>query len=62
MAFFGYSELLTLSASGKEGRGQSGKILIDFSGGIRRNELNDYPAYFTNTSKQSFLLTGASMI
>lgn len=50
MAFFEYSELLTLSASGKEGRGQSGKILFS------------YPAYITNTSKQGFLLTGASMI
>ena len=28
MAFFGYPELLTLSASGKEGRAQSGKIFI----------------------------------
>ena len=55
MAFFGYSELLTLSASGKDGRGQSGKILIKFSGGIRGNELNGYPAYIPNTSKQGFL-------
>ena len=30
MASFGHSELLTLSASGKEGRGQSGKILLGF--------------------------------
>ncbi len=62
MAFFGYSELLTLSASGKERRGQSGKILIKFSGGIRGNELNGYPAYIQYTSKHCFLLTGASMI
>ena len=61
MAFFGYSELLTLSASGKEGRGQSGKIFIRFSGGIRGNELNGYPAYIPNTSKRGFLLRGASM-
>ena len=33
-----------------------------YSGGIRGNELNDNPAYITNTSKQGFLLTGASMI
>ena len=59
MAFFGYSELLTLSASGKEDRGQSGKILIKLSGGIRGNELNGYPAYIP---KQGFLLTGAFMI
>ena len=58
MAFFGYS----LSASDKEGRGQSRKILIEFSGGIRGNELNGYPASIPNTSKQGFLLTGAFMI
>ena len=62
MAFFGYSELLTLSASGKEGRGQSRKMLIKLSGGIRGNELDGYAAYITNISKQGFLLTGASMI
>lgn len=62
MAFFGYSEPLTLSAGGKGGPGQSGKILINVSGGIRGNELDGYPAYIPNTSKQGFLLTGASMI
>ena len=51
MAFFGYSELLTLCASGKEGRGQPGKILIKFSGGIRGNELNGYPAYIPRPKK-----------
>ena len=30
MAFFGYSELLTLSASDKEGRGQPGKCWADW--------------------------------
>ena len=35
---------------------------MNFTGGIRDDELNGYPAYITNTSKQGFLLTGAYMI